>query len=139
MKKIFALFVAAALGTAIFAQTTTADPTIEALNAQTAEERATQVIKIEDKYADLHPKTKSVNLELEYTPLTGEVRFYYTCMAASYDQGEAMNTAMAVYENFAKENKFKHYSYKGKDKTKYFKDDRNVRMATYVSYVVFTR
>ncbi|MCR5217281.1 hypothetical protein [Treponema sp.] len=100
---------------------------------------STQVIQVEDKYGDLHQKAKSVKMELEYTPLTGEVRLYYTCLAAAYDQGEAMNTAMAVYEDFAAENKYKHYSYKGKDKTKYFKDENGMRMATYSSYVLFTR
>jgi len=100
---------------------------------------STQTIQIEDKYADLHPKAKSLKIELEYTPLTGEVRLYYTCLAAGYDQGEAMNTAMAVYEDFAADNKYKHYSYKGKDKTKYFKNESGMRMATYSSYVIFTR
>lgn len=100
---------------------------------------STQVIQIEDKYAELHPKAKAVNIELEYTPLTGEVRLYYTCLAAAYDQGEAMNTAMSVYEDFAAENKYKHYSYKSKDKTKYFKDENGMRKATYSSYVLFTR
>ncbi len=102
-------------------------------------DRTTQDITLEDKYAELHPKARTVNLSISYTPLTGEVRFYYTCMAASFDQGEAMNTAMAVFEDFAEENRYKHYTYRAKDKTKYFKDGRDVRMATYESYVLFTR
>ncbi|MCI5523237.1 MAG: hypothetical protein MR449_03780 [Spirochaetia bacterium] len=136
MKKILVLAAALFIFGTVFAQTAS-DATVEALDSY--QDTATQIIKIEDKYAYLHEKAKSVNIELEYTPLTGEVRLYYTCMAASFDQGEAMNTSIAVYEDFALENKYKHYTYKAKDKVKYFKDDRGMRMATYVSQVIFTR
>ena len=137
MKKIFVLALSALMLTgAVFAQSF-GDATVEA--ADSYADRTTQAITVEDKYADLHPKAKAVTITMSYTPLTGEVRFYYTCMAAKFDQGDAMNTAMAVFEDFAAENQYKHYSYKAKDKTKYFKDGRDVRMATYESYVIFTR
>lgn len=100
----------------------------------------TFVYEIEDKYAEEHPKAKSVTLSLEFTPLTGDVRFFYTCLAGSYDQGEAMNTALAVFQDVSKELNFKHYTYKAKDKVKYYKDkENNQRMAQYSSFVNFTK
>lgn len=142
MKKIFMILaMTAAVFAGVFAQEE--DSKDKQLKAELAgaekQDISTQVIQIEDKYADLHPSATNVTIELEYTPLTGEVRFYYTCMAASYQQGEAMNTAMAVYEQFAQDNQYYHYTYKAKDKTKYFKDGRDIKMATYRSYVIFTR
>ena len=142
MKKIFMILAMTAVVFAgVFAQEE--DSKDKQLKAELAgaekQDISTQVIQIEDKYADLHPSATNVTIELEYTPLTGEVRFYYTCMAASYQQGEAMNTAMAVYEQFAQDNQYYHYTYKAKDKTKYFKDGRDIKMATYRSYVIFTR
>ena len=136
MKKI-AMFLAVALLTAgaLFAQTA-GNSNLEAANSYA--DITTQVIDIEDVYGYLHPNAKNVKIQLEYTPLTGTVRLYYTCLAASFDQGEAMNTAMAVYENFAIENQYKHYTYQGKDRTRYFKEN-NIRMAEYCSYVNFTR
>ena len=137
MKKIFLVAAAVfALAGSLYAQTA-GDATVEA--ADSYADRTTQDITVEDKYGDLHPKAKTVTITMSYTPLTGEVRYYYTCMAASFDQGDAMNTAMAVFEDFAAENQYKHYAYRAKDKVKYFKDGRDVRMATYESYVLFTR
>ncbi|MCH5294994.1 MAG: hypothetical protein J1F14_03740 [Treponema sp.] len=133
MKKTAAFLVAAVLGTAvIFAQNALEE------TSETYTETTVQKISIEDKYGDLHPKAKNVTITLEYTELTGEVRFYYTCMASSFDQGEAMNTAISVFEDFAKEHKYRNYQYRAKDKTKYFKDGRGVRFATYESFVIFT-
>lgn len=140
MKKIVSIFAIAALfglvtaGVAI-AQSSDSPFTID----EDTVDISTQIIKVEDKYADQHPSAKNVSIELEYTPLTGEVRLFYTCTQASYDQGEAMNTAIAVYEDFASEYKYRKYTYKAKDKTKNFKDGRNIRMTTYISNVIFTR
>ncbi len=100
----------------------------------------TFVYDIEDKYAEEHPSAKLVKLTLEFTPLTGDVRFFYSCLAASYDQGEAMDTARRVFQDIAKEMNFRNYSYKGKDKTKYYKDKQTKqRMAQYSSFVNFTK
>lgn len=138
MKKIFALIMVTmvAMASNVFAQTA-ANSTLEGTNSYA--DRTTETIIVEDKYPELHPTAKNVTIKLEYTPLTGEVHLYYTCLAANYDQGEAMNTAMAVYQDFAAERKFKHYYYKAKDKTKYRKDsETKLRMAEYSSYVYFT-
>ncbi len=142
MKKIFALC-AAVLMSAVFASTTlfaqtAADATVE--NTGSYSDRSIQEIEVEDKYSDLHPTATNVKITLAYTPLTGEVRLYYSCLSSSFDTGEAMNTAMGVFQDFAQEHGYKHYYYKAKDKTKIRKDpDTKLRMAYYNSYVYFTK
>ena len=127
MKKIFVLLTVAlfAVGAA-FAQTSTEDA------ANPPVDISTQVRQIEDVYADFHPTAKSVSIDLEYTPLTGEVIINYTCMAASFDQGEAMNTIDAILEEFGIENQFtRKPTFVRKDRIRYYKDGRDLRMATY--------
>lgn len=136
MKKILALMAALFIAGMSFAQTS-ADPTAQ--GADSYADTKTRIIKVEDKYADQHVKAKTVDLQMEYTPLTGDVIFYYVCMQSSYDQGEAMNTAMAVFEDFALENKYKHYVYTKKDKSHPYKDERGIKMMRYTSRVRFTR
>lgn len=142
MKKIMALVVALTLTTfgAVFAQNLGGTTTGGAEQSDSYADKSTQDITIEDKYADQHPTASTVKLTMEYTPMTGEVRFYYECLQASYDQGEAMNTAMGVFQDFAAEHGYKHYYYKAKDKSKYYKDkETKQRMARYSSYVYFTK
>ena len=98
-----------------------------------------KIIQIEDKYEELHPSAKSVNIMLEYTPLTGEVRFIYVCSQAGFSQDEAMNTAITVFDEFAYQNKYRIYSYVTKDKVSYNKDERGIKQATYTSEVRFRR
>ncbi len=141
MKKIIALLAAALVSAATLVCAQTAgDPTAQ--GADIYADRTTRTINVEDKYADLHPTASNVKITLEYTPLTGEVRLYYECLAANFEVGEAMNTAMGVYQDFAQEHGYKHYYYRAKDKTKYFRDNSsgaNLRMARYNSYVYFTK
>ncbi len=137
MKKIIAILAVAFAAAFVITAQTAGNADSEGINSYSSID--TEVLQIEDKYASFHQKAKTVKLTIEHTPLTGEVRLYYTCMASAYDQGEAMNTAMAVYEDFAEENKYKSKIYLSKDKTSYFKDERGVRMATYVSHVMFKR
>jgi hypothetical protein len=127
MKKIFAFCAIALLAVgAVFAQSSAeeaANPPVDI---------STQVRQIEDVYAEFHPTAKSVTIDLEYTPLTGEVILNYTCMAASFDQGEAMNTVDAVLEEFGIENQFtRKPTFVRKDRIRYYKDGRDIRMATY--------
>ncbi len=142
MKKIMALVVALTLTTfgVVFAQNFGGVTTGGAEAADSYADRSTQTITVEDKYADLHPTASTVTITLEYTPLTNEVHFYYECLQASFDQGEAMNTAMGVFQDFAVEHGYKHYYYKAKDKTKYFKNkETKQKIARYHSYVYFTK
>lgn len=140
MKKIVTLFAIAAIFGLVVVGSAVAQSSD---NAEDVEQKAvdisTQIIRIEDKYASYHPKAKTVTLEIEYTPLTGEVYFHYICIAASYDQSDAMATAKAVFADFAKEYQYRDYNYNRKDKSKYYKDAKGIRMAEYVSNVFFVR
>ena len=86
-----------------------------------------------------HTTNKTAKVQIEYTPLTDEAHVYYTCVNVTYDQGEAMNTVLAVLQDFQKENQYYSYKYLRKDSVKYFKDDKNMKWATYHSYVKFNR
>ncbi len=135
MKKILTIFAVAliALSTS-FAQSSAADPT--AVGTEAYVDTSTIVRVVEDKYADFHPSATKVELSLEYTPLTGEVKVYYTCMGASYDQGEAMNTVDAILEDFSIENHFtRRPVFVKKDSTRYVKSGRDLTTATYRRWV----
>lgn len=88
---------------------------------------------------DQHVTNKTAKVQIEYTPFTDEVHIYYTCMAVSYDQGEAMNSILACLQDFQKQNQYYSYKYLRKDSVRYFKDDKNLKWATYSSYVKFYR
>ena len=135
MKKLVALCTIALVAVgAIFAQTSTQDAAAPKVDI------STMVRQIDDDYAEFHPTASNVDLDLEYTPLTGEVIINYTCMAASFDQGEAMNTFDAILEDFAKENQFTTKpSFVRKDRTRYYKDERGLRMSSFRRCVRFDR
>lgn len=107
--------------------------------AENPDDTTVHVITIEDDYSEMHPTANSVTLQLQYTPLTEEGLFIYTCPQSSFDLGDAMNVARAVYEDFVRENPYSHRQRLGKDRQTYFRDDNGIRMATYISRVVFTR
>ncbi len=127
MKKLITLCVIALMAVGTMLAQTSAK---EAANPQV--DISTMVRQIEDTYSVYHPTASKVDLDLEYTPLTGEVIINYTCMAASFDQGEAMNTIDAILEEFGSENQFtRKPSFVRKDRTRYYKDERGLRMASY--------
>ncbi|MBQ9206165.1 MAG: hypothetical protein IJ158_05570 [Treponema sp.] len=88
---------------------------------------------------DQHTTNKTAKVEIVYTPLTDEAHVYYTCVAVTYDQGEAMNTVLACLQDFQKGNQYYSYKYLRKDSVKYYKDDKNMKYAQYHSYVKFNR
>jgi len=135
MKKILTLCACALLATSLMAAQT-ATSVEEDKNPKV--DISTRVRQIEDTYAEFHPTASMVTLDLEYTPLTGEVIVNYTCMAASFDQGEAMNTIDAILEEFTQENQFtKKPVFVRKYRTRYYKDSRDIRMASYRRWVRF--
>ena len=143
MKKIFAFAAVAllALGS-VFAQ----DEAVSLEEEVVVEDQnSTKIIMLEDtpEYKELHPKAKNVTLRLDYTPLTGEAIFTYSCLRSGYDQGEAMNVAMAVYQDFAAEHKYKHYRYIDNRKNslgeeKNYKNGK-IPYVSYTSKVLFTK
>ena len=73
------------------------------------EEQKTKTIKIVPE--NQHVTDKNAKVELEFNPMYDEVRVTYTTSFASYDQGEAMNTVLAVLQDFQKEHGYTKYRY----------------------------
>ncbi len=90
---------------------------------------------------DQHVTNKTAKVELQYTPLTDEVRLFYTCHAVAFDQGEAMNTAIDVLKDFeAQHDEYYGYKYLKRDSVKYYKDEKTgFKWAMYQSFVKFQR
>lgn len=85
---------------------------------------------------DQHCADKNAKVWIVYRPAYHEAYIYYETMYVTYEEGEAMNTVIAVLEDFCKDKKYKHYNYLEADKTKYRKSDRGNK-ATYSSHVKF--
>ncbi len=138
MKKILALCAVALLAIgSVAAQSSENSSASTASVEEQYVDISTSFQQIEDKYAEFHPTAKHVSITLEYTPLTGEVVVYYSCIAASYDQGEAIDTIDAVLTDFAREHKFttRAKQFK-KDKTTYSKEGQ-IKMAKHRRWVRF--
>ena len=129
MKKIFAVIIALMCFSGLAFSDEVADLLKE------PQDSLTRTITPEEQ----HVTNKTAKVQIEYTPLTDEVHIYYTCMAVSYDQGEAMNSVLACLQDFQKQNQYYSYKYLKRDSIKYFKDERNLKWATYSSYVKFYR
>lgn len=147
MKKIFMFAVVSlfAFGS-IFAQDANAVTSQEeSVAEESVDQNATQIIMLEDidLYKELHPKAKNVTLRIDYTPLTHEAIFTYTCVRSSYEKGEAMNVAIAVYQDFAEQHNYKHYRYADYKKgtlgvEKNFKEGK-IPYVSYSSRVIFKK
>lgn len=86
-----------------------------------------------------HITDKNAKVTIEYNPTYDEVRVYYETLYVTYAKEEAMNTVLAVLQDFTKDHQYYHYRYLKDDREKYFKDDRGQRKAQYSSYVKFSR
>ena len=87
-----------------------------------------------------HVTNKTAKVDLEYWPGTDKLRLYYTCHAVAFDQGEAMNTAIAVLKDFQEQNGYYSYKYLTRDSIKYYKDEKTgFTSARYFSYVKLAR
>ncbi len=90
---------------------------------------------------DQHVTNKTAKVELQYTPLTDEVRLFYTCHAVAFDQSEAATTARDVLKDFEEQHsEYYGYKYLKRDSVKYYKDEKTgFKWAMYQSYVKFQR
>ena len=131
MKKLIAIVAALFCFTGI----SFAEELDELTKDKQAELMVTRTIVPEDQ----HTTNKTAKVQIDYTPLTDEAHVYYTCIAVSYDQGEAMNTVMACMQKFVKDNKYYNYKYMQDDRVKYFRDDRGQRRAMYSSHIKLIR
>ncbi len=137
MKKILALLtVFAVLMGAVFAETIGDNPEDPFERDRFEREKlTTQIIVPEDQ----HCTDKNASVKIEYQPMHDELRIYYETLFVTFDEGEAMNTVMAVLQDFIKKEKYYNYRYLEKDKIKSFKDERKQRKTIYSSHVKLTR
>ncbi len=134
MKKTFAILATLLLFTGVaFAQSS-----VSALpNDDSKVDLSKKIITPADQH--LMPGDKTGKIVIEYIPMVDEVRITYTCMYNLYEPGNAMNSIMGCLEDFTKENKYYHYRYMENDRERYFKDERGIRWAQYISHVKLTR
>jgi len=87
-----------------------------------------------------HVTDKSAKVTIEYEPSYDEVRIYYVASSVTYDKGEAMNTVLAVLQDFQKEHKYFSYKYLSAPREKSFADKKARKKYTqYYAYVQFTK
>lgn len=128
---------------ALFAQTKKTDSewsaprAVREIDDDEFEAEKTQTLTIVPE--NQHVVDKNAKVKIEYNPLYDELRIYYETLYVTYDKGEAMNTVMAIMEDFMKEHSYFHYRYLAKDREHYFKDDRGQRKAEYISYIKLSR
>lgn len=130
MKKFFAVAAAALF---CFAGTAVAEDASDLLSAP--QDSLTRTITPEDQ----HVTNKTASVKMEYTPLTDEVIVYYTVLAVSYDQGEAMNSILECLNDFKTQYGYYSYKYLKKDSVKYFKDEKGMKWATHRQWVKFSK
>lgn len=134
MKKIFAAFFTFFLISGfVFAQSE-----VSALPEDDIKVDLTKKI-ITPENQHLMPNDKTGKVVIEYTPMVDEARITYTCMYNLYEQGNAMNAILGCLEDFTKNNQYYHYRYMENDREKYFKDERGISWAQYISHVKLTR
>lgn len=144
MKKTFVVLACLTVfAGAMFAQAKKADsewsaPTaVREIDDDQFEAEKTQTITLVPE--NQHLADKNGKVKIEYNPLYDELRIYYETLYVTYEKGEAMNTVMAIMEDFMVEHGYFHYRYLAKDREHYFKDDRGQRKAEYISYVKLSR
>lgn len=134
MKKIIALLTFLTILCGFAAAEVVSDDPFEREKFE-AEKTSTYVIIPEDQ----HCTDKNASVKIEYSPIYDEVRIYYETLYVTYDRGEAMNTVMAVLQDFEKENKYYSYRYLKPESHKHFRDDRGQRKVQWSAYLKFSR
>lgn len=158
MKKLFAILACLFVASFVFAQED-ALKEFELSLAQDEQKTDTQTINVPEGFIDFADRTymseelvsSGGTIVIEYSPVYNEVRIYYTCLMTQFERGQAMNTVLAVLQDFLVLNKYTnvdgkeftkeryyHYSYLTPDKEKYFRDGR-LKKAQYISYLKFTK
>lgn len=158
MKKLILILACLSFGFAAFAQDNSFSE-FELEVARDEQKQDTHTISVPDGFVDFQGKQymskefldAGGTITIEYSPVYGEVRLYYTCLMSQFDRGVAMNTVLEVFQDFLVLSKFTnadgkefakeryyHYTYLTPDKEKYFRDGK-LRKAQYYSYVKFTK
>ena len=79
---------------------------------------------------------KNAKIWIEYSPAYHEAHIYYETSYFTYDKGQAMNTVLAIREDFMKEKNYKHFRYREDPKEKMVKGERGKSMQ-YIVYLQF--
>lgn len=152
MKKIFAVLALLTLTGFVFAQSSAdayVDPkdTLEKNQFIDNEKLSSVIITPEDQ----HLYDMNASIFFEYKPLYDELIVYYDTYMSSFDEGEALNTAIACLEDFMKAKEYtadgvtkaktvySRYVKTRIDRTKNYKDKKGIRRTQFVSYIKFTR
>lgn len=114
--------------TVVFAQATTSE-------TDSKLDTTMQVIVPQDQ----HVTNKTAKIKIEYTAALDEVRIYYSCMEATFQESDAREAIHACLKDFQDEHQYFRYRYLENDRTSYSKDGRNVTYAQYSSHVKFSR
>lgn len=152
MKKIFALLAVITLTGFVFAQSSSdayVDPkeTLEKNQFVDNEKLSSVIITPENQ----HLADTNASIFFDYKPLYDELIIYYDTYMSSFDEGEALNTAIACLEDFMKAKEYtadgvtktksvySRYVKTRIDRTKHYKDKKGMRRTQFVSYIKFTR
>ena len=137
MKKFLSIFtIFAVLMGSVFAETVGDNPDDPFERERFEREKLTTQIIIPENQ---HCTDKNATVKIEYQPMHDELRIYYETLYVTFDEGEAMNTVMAVLQDFVKEKKYYNYRYMESDKTKSYIDDRKQRKTIRSSHIKLTR
>lgn len=130
MKKLITVLLVLFVAGFAFAQDATANAG-EAVSA----ERTVQVVVPENQ----HTTDVTASVRIEYRPMYDDARVYYTCRYVTYQKDEAMTAVRDCLNDFLEANQYKHYTYLARDREHYFKNDKGVNTAEYMSYVKLIR
>ena len=123
MKKILALFACLALfSTAIFAERLDNNDFMAVYKFE-GEKVSTVTIEPEEQ----HVVDKNAKVWIEYRPAYHEAYFYYDTLLVTYDEAQALNTLLAVREDFMKEKNYKQWKRLEDDDHKPYKSERGKR------------
>lgn len=86
-----------------------------------------------------HVVDKNAKVTIEFNPLYDEVRIYYVTNYVTFDRGEAMNTVLAVLQDFQKEHGYVRYRYLSEPKEKSFIDSSIKPKKKYTQYFCYVQ
>lgn len=139
MKKIFAILACCTAISCFYAQEATTE---ELVNPKNPMDRTVQTIVPENQRISVNPDTgkqRPASVKIDYFENYDEVHVYYTCLDVAFDKSEAMITIADVLEDFQKEHEYVKYTYIRRDKVRYYRDERGLKMAEMLSRVKFHR
>lgn len=132
MKKFLALFACLSIfGVALFAEPLDNN---DFLAMQKFETEKLQTVRIDPE--EQHCVDANAKVWIEYNPAYHEARIYYDTLYVTFAKDEALNTILAVREDFMLDKKYKYFKYIEADREKPYKAERGNRVQ-YMTYLKF--